>query len=102
MKRCEAAAAAPAGPHRKPRPDLYTVLLVIALLAILIGILFLYLEMRRYEFKFKGGPPVANGEQQPSTFSDQWPALTVGMPSRVMRSMPLHAIVDLLSLIPNP
>ena len=50
---------APVGPHRKPRPDLYTVLLVIAMVAILIGILFLYLEMRLYEFKLEGGPRLA-------------------------------------------
>jgi hypothetical protein len=48
----------PARPHQKPGPDLYTVLLVLALIAILVGILFLYLEMGLYEFKFKGGPPV--------------------------------------------
>ena len=53
-----APASAPAGPHRKPRPDLYTVLLAIALVAVLIGLLFLYLEMDLYEFKLKGGPPV--------------------------------------------
>lgn len=44
--------------YRKPRADLYTVLLVLALLAVLIGILFLYLEMETYDFKFKGGPSV--------------------------------------------
>jgi hypothetical protein len=44
--------------HRKARPDLYTVFLVIALVAVLIGILFLYLEMQFYEFKIKGAPPV--------------------------------------------
>ncbi len=31
---------------------------MIALVAVLVGILFLYLEMSLYEFKFKGGPPV--------------------------------------------
>jgi hypothetical protein len=46
-------------PQRKPGPDLYTVLLVLALIAIRVGMLFLYLEMGLYEFKFKGGPPVA-------------------------------------------
>jgi len=44
--------------YRKPRADLYTVLLVLALLAVLVGILFLYLEMDTYDFKFKGGPSV--------------------------------------------
>jgi hypothetical protein len=46
------------GPYRKPKPDLYTVLLAIALVSVLMGILFLYLEMSGYGFKFKGGPAV--------------------------------------------
>lgn len=49
---------APAEQYRKPQADLYTVLLVIALIAVLVGILFLYLEMGAYEFKFQGGPVV--------------------------------------------
>ena len=36
------------GPYRKPRADIYTVLLVIALLAILLGCLFLYFEVSDY------------------------------------------------------
>lgn len=51
-------APAPAGVHRKPRPDLYTVLLAIALVAVILGILFLYLEMQQYEFKIDGAPMV--------------------------------------------
>lgn len=47
---------APAGPHRKAKPDIYTVLLALALLAILICILFLYLETASYDTK--AGPPV--------------------------------------------
>jgi hypothetical protein len=39
--------------YRKPRADLYTVLLLIAWFAILLGILALYLEMKEYDFKFK-------------------------------------------------
>jgi hypothetical protein len=42
---------------------LYTALLVIALVAVLLGILFLYLEMDFYEFKIKGGPPLVMGKQ---------------------------------------
>lgn len=42
--------------RRKPRADIYTVFLVIALLALLLGILFLYLELNVYEFKFSGAP----------------------------------------------
>jgi hypothetical protein len=49
----------PGGTFRKPRADLYTILLVIALLAILTAILFLYLHMQNYNFELKGGPPVA-------------------------------------------
>ena len=50
------------GPYRKPRPDIYTVLLAIALVALLLGILFLYLELNTYEFKLKGGPMVRAAE----------------------------------------
>ncbi|MGO8688617.1 MAG: hypothetical protein ACLQLG_03205 [Thermoguttaceae bacterium] len=42
--------------YRRPGPDVYTVLLVIALLAIIVSCIFLYLYMADYEFKFKGGP----------------------------------------------
>jgi len=34
------------GPHRKPRADIYTVLLILSLLAILLSILFLHLEVK--------------------------------------------------------
>ncbi len=48
----------PAESYRKARPDLYTVLLVIALLAIIVAVIFLYLHMQVYNFELKGGPPV--------------------------------------------
>ncbi|MEN6405061.1 MAG: hypothetical protein ABFC77_01190 [Thermoguttaceae bacterium] len=55
----EPSLSAPAAPRRAPaKADLYTVLLVIALVAVLIGILFLYLEMGTYDFDFQGGPRV--------------------------------------------
>ncbi len=38
--------------YRKPRPDLYTMLLVIAWIAILLAILVLYLELSEYNFEF--------------------------------------------------
>ncbi|MGA2031689.1 MAG: hypothetical protein ABSG68_05495 [Thermoguttaceae bacterium] len=44
------------GPYRKPRPDVFTLMLVISLLAIILGIVFLYFEMKDYDFKLKGGP----------------------------------------------
>jgi hypothetical protein len=46
----------PGGTFPKPRADLYTILLVIAMLAILVAILFLYLHMQSYNFETKGGP----------------------------------------------
>jgi hypothetical protein len=40
--------------YRKPRPDLYTLMLIIALVAILVGILFLVFENQTdYEWKMK-------------------------------------------------
>ena len=49
----------PTGPYRKPRADMYTALLVITLMALLIGILCLYLEMKGYNFEFRGAPKVS-------------------------------------------
>ncbi len=66
-------AAAPVN-YRKPRPDFYTVLLVIALVALLIGTLFLYLELNFYEMNVKAGPPVSF---QQSTFTDRLAADTI-------------------------
>jgi hypothetical protein len=44
----------PAGPlYRKPRADVFTMLLVLALLAILLAIAALYAIMKEYDFKFK-------------------------------------------------
>jgi hypothetical protein len=48
-----------ARPHRKPQADLYTILLVLALLAVLTAILFLALYMKLYNFEKDAHPPVA-------------------------------------------
>lgn len=48
--------AKPRVTFRKPRADIYTVLLAIALVAILIGLTFLAFEMDMYFWEFKGGP----------------------------------------------
>jgi len=49
-----------AGPQRKPQADIYSALLAIALVAILLAILFMYLETADYGAdKYKGAPPVA-------------------------------------------
>ncbi len=54
-KAAKAAAAAPARGVvvEKPKANIYTVLLSLSLVAILIGCLCLYLEMRAYNFEFK-------------------------------------------------
>jgi hypothetical protein len=85
-----------AGPHRKPRPDLYTVLLVIALCAVLLAILFLYLEMGVYDFKVKGSPPVSMVSSQWSVVSGQWlETQFIAIAGRLPGVMPAF-------LIPNP
>ncbi|MEN6457993.1 MAG: hypothetical protein ABFC63_03620 [Thermoguttaceae bacterium] len=40
--------------RRKAKPDIYTVLLVIALCAVIVGIVFLCLYNADYEWKFQG------------------------------------------------
>ncbi len=47
--------------HRKPKADLYTLLLAMSLVAILIGILFLCLFMGGYyDWRMEPGPTAAN------------------------------------------
>ena len=45
--------------YRKPQVNVYTVMLVISLLAILVGVLFLWLYLDEYQWKTKGGPGAA-------------------------------------------
>ena len=45
----------PVAVYSKPRANVYTVLLVMSLLAILVGIVFLWLYMDEYQWKTKGG-----------------------------------------------
>jgi len=45
--------------YRKPRPNVYTVMLLVSLLAILFGTLLLYLHMQRYDFRLNGAPAVS-------------------------------------------
>ena len=54
-------ASKPDGPYRRPSADVYTVLLIIALIALLLGIICLYGEMSMYEFETDGGPTVSAG-----------------------------------------
>ena len=46
------------GPYRKPRADVYTFMLIVALLAIILGIVCLYFEMKGFNFEFKEAPKV--------------------------------------------
>ena len=48
--------------YRKPAPDVYTVLLVIALLAIIVSCVFLCLYMAAYDQKATRAPPVSMRE----------------------------------------
>ena len=52
------AASKPARPHRKPRADIYTALLALALVALIIGIVCLYFELDIYGFKRDAAPHV--------------------------------------------
>jgi hypothetical protein len=52
-----------AGPQRKAPADIYTAILAIALVAILLSIVFMYLEAADYGAdKYKGAPPVSRLE----------------------------------------
>jgi hypothetical protein len=52
-----AASPAASQEYRKPRADVYTVLLVVALLIILLGTAALWMTMKEYNYDIKGGPP---------------------------------------------
>lgn len=60
----ESPVRSPSGPHRKPKADLFTVLLAIALVAVLVAILFLWLEVKAYDYKSTGAPRVATVERR--------------------------------------
>jgi hypothetical protein len=52
---------APVGLYRKPRADLYTVMLVVALLALIVAAVFLYLEAAFFGPTPTGAPSVKTG-----------------------------------------
>jgi hypothetical protein len=43
--------------YRKPQADVFTVLLVIALLGLIIATTVLWMVMKDYDYAIKGGPP---------------------------------------------
>ena len=67
-KLAKAKPAEPAGPqeYRKPRADVFTMLLVVALLAIIIATVALWQVMAEYEYKIKGGPVVTWSQTVPA------------------------------------
>ncbi len=71
------AARAAAPLYQKPRADLYTVLLTIALLALLVGILYLCLEMSQFGFNLKGAPAVTLRMAQQPMFASWFPLTSV-------------------------
>lgn len=78
----------PAAPqYRKPRADVYTVLLVLALLALIAGILCLWGENAEYEWKYKGGPTVSASDAVGSFTS---PYKAESRPERVALVRPAH------------
>ena len=46
--------------YRKPQADVYTVLLVIALLGLILATSVLWLVMGQYDYSIKGGPAVSS------------------------------------------
>jgi hypothetical protein len=64
----------PGGFTRKPEADLYTVMLIFALLALLIGILYLHLEMNAYDYKMKENTTVSTivGEGGRTLVAGRW------------------------------
>ena len=59
-KRTSPSAAERAEPqvYRKPRADIYTLLLSIALIALILASVALWMVMNQYNKEIKGGPPV--------------------------------------------
>lgn len=75
----------PGGPHRKPRADVYTVLLIFALIAIITATVLLYIQMGEYDYDIKGGPTVwretpaaVATTDRPWNHGNGWPAAGLG------------------------
>jgi len=58
----------PGGPYRKPRADVFTMLLLISLVALILGIICLYAEMEAYQWEFKGGPTITSVGNEKGTW----------------------------------
>jgi hypothetical protein len=75
----------PGGPYRKPRADVYTLLLIFALIAVITATVLLYIQMGEYDYDMKGGPtvwrdvpPAVAATDCPWTHANGWPAAGLG------------------------
>jgi hypothetical protein len=58
--------------YRKPQADLYTLLLVVALLMLILATAILWMTMKEYDYQIKGGPnPTWNLPAFPTTINTQ-------------------------------
>lgn len=58
-----------AGPQRKPQPDIYTVLLAIALVAMIICVILMYMETSDYGQNKTSGVPTVVQLETPTTLN---------------------------------
>ena len=63
------------GPYRKPRADIYTIMLLLALFAILLGILCFHFEMDMYDFEFEWSQPASATPNVAVALADTTPAI---------------------------
>jgi len=71
------------GSYRRPQADIYTVLLVIALAAVILATIFAYLETADYgDQKYRGAPSVV--QVDPTTDSAPW-RLALAQPDTSLR-----------------
>jgi hypothetical protein len=71
-----------AGGYHKPRADLYTVLLMVALLALVVGAVFLFLEAADYGPTPAGRPTVQTSFYQPSPVAPLTAGFTAAVASQ--------------------
>jgi hypothetical protein len=59
--------------YRRPRADVYTALLLIALAGLVLGIVALYMEMADYKFEFRRAPAVSATVVSPAAVARVFP-----------------------------
>lgn len=67
----------PIGPYRRPKPDLYTFMLIAAFIALLVAIAALWAHMAEYNYEIKGGPSVLAPAAAPAAVTVATPQLPV-------------------------